>query len=43
MGFRVEAPGGKKGKDGLPVLVLPEETVLRENTRRSTSPWAGCT
>ncbi|MDQ7826541.1 MAG: protein kinase [Candidatus Eremiobacteraeota bacterium] len=29
MGFRVEAPGGKKGKDGLPMLVLPEETVLR--------------
>jgi serine/threonine protein kinase len=31
MGFRVPAPDGRRGKDGLPLLVLPEETILKES------------
>jgi serine/threonine protein kinase len=30
MGFRVPAPDGRKERDGRPVLVLPEATVLNE-------------
>jgi serine/threonine protein kinase len=30
MGFRTPAPDGRKGMDGLPILVLPEDTLLKE-------------
>ncbi|MDQ7822656.1 MAG: serine/threonine-protein kinase [Candidatus Eremiobacteraeota bacterium] len=33
MGFRVPAPDGKKEKDGLPVMVLMENTVLKGTYR----------